>query len=131
MDRIINMISAGFFAVCGFLWGKMDGLFYALIAFMILDYLTGLISAYIAKKLSSKVGFTGIARKVFILILVAVGHILDTQILGGGVVCRSAVIGFYLANEGISILENTGKIGLPLPAKLLNVLEQLRKEDEK
>ncbi|MDE6835023.1 MAG: phage holin family protein [Ruminococcus sp.] len=131
MDRIINMISAVFFAVCGFLWGKMDGLFYALIAFMILDYLTGLISAYIAKKLSSKVGFTGIARKVFILILVAVGHILDTQILGGGVVCRSAVIGFYLANEGISILENTGKIGLPLPAKLLNVLEQLRKEDEK
>ena len=131
MDRIINMISAGFFAVCGFLWGKMDGLFYALIAFMVLDYMTGLISAYIAKKLSSEVGFRGIAKKVFILVLVAVGHILDTQILGGGVVCRSAVIGFYLANEGISILENAGKIGLPLPEKLLDVLAQLKDQSEK
>ena len=130
MDKIINVISAGFFAICGFLWGQLDGLFYALIAFMVLDYITGIISAYIAKKLSSEVGFRGIAKKVFILILVAVGHIIDTYILGGGAVCRSAVIGFYLANEGLSILENTGKIGLPLPEKLLDVLEQLRKEDK-
>lgn len=131
MDKAVNVISAGIFAVCGFLWGQMDGLLYALIAFMVLDYITGLISAYIAKKLSSKVGFTGIAKKVFIMVLVAVGHILDTYVIGGGAVCRSAVIGFYLANEGISILENSGKIGLPLPEKLLNVLKQLRKDDEK
>ena len=131
MDKALNMISAGFFAVCGFIWGQMDGLFYALIAFMVLDYITGLISAYTAKKLSSAVGFTGIAKKVFILILVAVGHILDCHILDGGAVCRSAVIGFYLANEGISILENAGKIGLPLPEKLLDVLEQLKDKSEK
>ncbi|MDE6502045.1 MAG: phage holin family protein [Ruminococcus sp.] len=131
MDKILNMVSAGFFAVCGFLWGQMDGLLYALIAFMVLDYITGLISAYIAKNLSSSVGFTGIAKKVFIMILVAVGHILDIHVLGGGAVCRSAVIGFYLANEGISILENSGKIGLPLPQKLLDVLAQLRKDNEK
>lgn len=130
MDKIINMISAGVFAVCGFLWGQLDGLLYALIAFMVLDYITGLISVYIAKKLSSAVGFKGIAKKVFIMVLVAVGHILDTHILGGGAVCRSAVIGFYLANEGLSILENAGKIGLPLPQKLHDVLEQLRKDNE-
>ena len=130
MDKTLNIISAVFFAICGFLWGQLDGLFYALIAFMVLDYITGLISAYIAKKLSSEVGFRGIARKVFILILIAVGHIIDTHVLGGGTVCRSAVIGFYLANEGLSILENAGKTGLPLPKKLLDVLEQLRKDDK-
>lgn len=130
MDKLVNTISAGIFAVCGFLWGQMDGLLYALIAFMALDYITGLISAYIAKNLSSSVGFKGIAKKVFIMVLVAVGHILDAHVLGGGAVCRSAVIGFYLANEGISILENSGKIGLPLPEKLIDVLEQLRKDDD-
>lgn len=119
MEKIINSISAGIFAVCGFLWGQLDGLVYALTAFMVMDYITGLISAYIAKKLSSKVGFYGIAKKVFIMVLVAVGHILDAHVLGGGSVCRSAVTGFYLANEGISILENAGKIGLPLPKNSL------------
>ena len=131
MEKIINMISAGIFAVCGFLWGQLDGLVYALTAFMVMDYITGLISAYIAKKLSSKVGFYGIAKKVFIMVLVAVGHILDAHVLGDGSVCRSAVTGFYLANEGISILENAGKIGLPLPKKLIDVLGQLRKDNEK
>lgn len=131
MEKIINSISAGIFAVCGFLWGQLDGLVYALTAFMVMDYITGLISAYIAKKLSSKVGFYGIAKKVFIMVLVAVGHILDAHVLGGGSVCRSAVTGFYLANEGISILENAGKIGLPLPKKLIDVLGQLRKDNEK
>lgn len=131
MEKIINSISAGIFAVCGFLWGQLDGLVYALTAFMVMDYITGLISAYIAKKLSSKVGFYGIAKKVFIMVLVAVGHILDAYVLGDGSVCRSAVTGFYLANEGISILENAGKIGLPLPKKLIDVLGQLRKDNEK
>lgn len=128
MEKIINSISAGFFAVCGFLWGQLDGLVYALMAFMAMDYITGLISAYIRKKLSSKVGFYGIAKKVFIMVLVAVGHILDVHVLGNGTVCRSAVIGFYLANEGISILENAGKIGLPLPQKLVDVLENFKQE---
>lgn len=131
MDKLVNTISAVIFAVCGFLWGEIDGLLYALIAFMVLDYATGLISAYIGKKLSSSVGFAGIAKKVFILILVAVGHILDVHILGGGSVCRSAVTGFYLANEGISILENSGKIGLPLPKRLLDILAQLKNKENK
>lgn len=98
---------------------------------MILDYITGLMSAYIRKEISSATGFRGIAKKVFIMVLVAVGHVLDTRVIGDGTVCRSAVIGFYIANEGISILENSGKIGLPLPEKLLNVLEQLKNKDSK
>ena len=131
MDKLIQTISAVICAVCGFLWGQLDGLLYALIAFMILDYITGLIAAFVRKELSSETGFTGIAKKVFIMFLVAVGHILDVNVLGGGAVCRSAVIGFYLANEGISILENAGNIGLPLPKKLVEVLKQLKDKEEK
>ena len=131
MDKLIQTVSAVICAVCGFLWGQMDGLLYALIAFMILDYITGLVVAYIRKEISSEIGFTGIAKKVFIMALVAVGHILDVNILGGRAVCRSAVIGFYLANEGISILENAGNIGLPLPKKLVEVLKQLKDKEDK
>lgn len=104
---------------------------YALIAFMALDYLTGVLVAAAQKELSSKVGFKGIAKKVIILALVAVGHILDTHVLGGGAVCRSAVSGFYIANEGISILENAAELGLPLPKKLIDVLKQLRDDNDK
>lgn len=130
MDKFIQTASAAICAVCGFLFGQFDGLLYALIAFMTLDYITGLIVAYLRKELSSKTGFTGIAKKVFIMALVAVGHILDVNVLGGGAVCRSAVIGFYLANEGISILENAGNIGLPLPKKLADVLKQLKEKED-
>ncbi|MDE6835184.1 MAG: phage holin family protein [Ruminococcus sp.] len=113
------------------MWGKFDGLLYALITFMVLDYITGIISAYIRKEISSSAGFRGIARKVFIMILVAVGHILDTQVIGAGCVCRSVVIGFYISNEGISILENSAGIGLPLPEKLTEILIKLRNSDKK
>lgn len=131
MDKILQTISGAICAVCGFLWGELDGLIYALIAFMTIDYVTGLVVAWIRKELSSEIGFKGIAKKVFILSLVAVGHILDVHVLGGGAVCRSAVIGFYIANEGISILENAGNIGLPLPKKLIDVLQQLKSKEEK
>lgn len=131
MDKLLQKFSASVFAVCGFLWGQLDGLIYALIAFMVMDYITGLISAYIDKNISSSIGFKGIAKKVFIMTLVAVGHILDTYIIGDSAVFRSAVIGFYIANEGISILENAGKIGLPLPKKLVDVLAQLKNEEDK
>lgn len=131
MDKLLQKFSASVFAVCGFLWGQLDGLIYALIAFMAMDYITGLISAYIDKNISSSIGFKGIVKKVFIMTLVAVGHILDTYIIGDSAVFRSAVIGFYLANEGISILENAGKIGLPLPKKLVDVLAQLKNEEDK
>ena len=131
MDKILQTISGAICAVCGFLWGELDGLLYALVAFMSIDYVTGLVVAWIRKELSSEIGFKGIAKKVFILSLVAVGHILDVHVLGGGAVCRSAVIGFYIANEGISILENAGNIGLPLPKKIIDVLQQLKSKEEK
>jgi len=130
MEKLIQTISACVFGVCGFMWGRLDGLLYALIALMAMDYITGLDVAWLHKELSSEVGFKGIAKKVFILILVAVGHILDTHVLGGGSVCRSAVIGFYIANEGISILENAGNIGIPLPKKLIDVLKQLKSKED-
>lgn len=131
MEKLIQMITAIIAAVCGFLWGEADGLLYALIAFMTIDYISGVIVAVVRHELSSEVGFKGIAKKVLILALVAVGHILDVHVLGGGAVCRSAVIGFYLANEGISILENAGELGLPLPKKLIAVLKQLKDKEEK
>lgn len=131
MDKFIQTITAAICGIVGFLYGKADGLIYALLAFIILDYVTGLTVACINKNLSSEVGFKGIAKKVIILLLVAVGHILDVYILGGGAVCRSTVIGFYLANEGISILENAGNLGIPLPKKLVLVLTQLKNDNNK
>lgn len=131
MDRLLQIITGSICAICGFIWGELNGLLLALIAFMVLDYITGLSVAVVKKELSSEIGFKGIFKKVLILILVGVGNILDVHVLGEGSVCRSAVIGFYLANEGISILENAGKLGLPLPKKLLEILKQLKnKEDE-
>lgn len=130
MERILQLVTGAVCGVCGFLWGELDGLLYALIAFMILDYGTGLAVAILQKKLSSSVGFVGIAKKVFIMVLVAVGHILDAHVLGGGSFCRHAVIGFYLANEGISILENAVALGLPIPKKVKAVLVQLKSESE-
>ena len=119
-------------AIAGFLFGNIDGLILALIAFMILDYITGVVVGVIEKKLSSSAGFEGLLKKGLILIIVSIGHILDTQIFGGEAsVCRSAVIGFYIANEGLSIIENAGKIGLPLPKKLQKALEQLRDDNDK
>ena len=131
MDKLIQTITAAICGIVGFLYGKADGMIYALLAFIILDYVTGLTVACINKNLSSEVGFKGIAKKVVILLLVAVGHILDVYILGGGAVCRSTVIGFYLANEGISILENAGNLGIPLPKKLVSVLKQLKNDNDK
>jgi len=131
MDKVLQSSTAALCAICGFFWGKADGLLYALIAFMALDYVTGVIVAVSRRVLSSEVGFKGIAKKVLILVLVAVGHILDVHVLGGGAVCRSAVIGFYIANEGISILENAGNLGIPLPKKLIAVLQQLKKDNNK
>ena len=130
MDKFIHTITATICGIFGFLYGKADGLIYALLAFIILDYVTGLTAACINKNLSSEVGFKGIAKKVVILLVVAVGNIVDIYILDGGAVCRSTVIGFYLANEGISILENAGNLGIPLPKKLLSVLKQLKNDNK-
>lgn len=130
VSKLIQSISAFLAGMASFLWGGVDGLLYALIAFMVLDYITGVLVAVAKHELSSEIGFKGIAKKVLIMALVAVGHILDEHILGGGAFCRSAVIGFYIANEGISILENAGELGIPLPKKLIAVLKQLKSKDD-
>ena len=117
----------------GFFVGGVDGLMTALIIFMVIDYITGLMCAIADKKLSSEVGFKGICRKVLIFMLVGIANILDVQVIGTGSVLRTAVIFFYLSNEGISLLENAGHLGLPIPEKLKKVLEQLhdRSEEDK
>ena len=134
MKEFWNVIQLVFTAVGGWLgWflGGCDGLLYALIAFVTIDYITGVMCAVADHNLSSAVGFKGIARKVLIFLLVGIGHILDTQVIGSGSVLRTAVIFFYLANEGVSLLENAGRLGLPIPAKLKDVLAQLHNRAEK
>ena len=109
----------------GYFVGGVDGLMTALLIFMVLDYVTGLMCAIADKKLSSAVGFKGICRKVLIFVLVGIGNLVDVYVLGEGGALRTAVIFFYLSNEGISFLENAGHLGLPIPEKLKDVLEQL------
>lgn len=133
VKETINTLQLAFTVIGGWLgWflGGLDGFLYALIAFVVIDYITGIMCAIIEKKLSSEVGAKGIFKKVLIFTLVGIGHIIDSQIIGDGGVVRTAVIFFYLSNEGISILENSTKIGLPIPEKLKNVLEQLNKGGE-
>lgn len=114
----------------GFLFGELDGLMVALIAFICLDYVTGVIVGAIKHKLNSHTGFIGLVKKALILMIVAVAHIVDTQILGGqNSVFRSAACCLYIANEGLSILENCGRLGVPYPKKLREILEQLRNKD--
>lgn len=115
----------------GWFMGGCDGLLYALITFVAADYVTGVMCAIIDKKLSSEIGFKGIFKKVLIFILVGVANILDVQIIGTGSVLRTAVIFFYISNEGVSLLENAGHLGLPIPEKLKTVLEQLHDRAEK
>jgi toxin secretion/phage lysis holin len=117
----------------GYFLGGCDGLLYALIAFVVIDYITGVMCAITDKTLSSEVGFKGICRKVLIFLLVGIANILDVQVIGTGSVLRTAVIFFYLSNEGISLLENAAYLGLPVPQKVKTVLEQLhdRSESEK
>ena len=118
--------------IAGFLFGELDGLMVALIAFICLDYITGVLVGAVKHKLSSQTGFVGLVKKALILIIVAVAHLVDSQILGGeNSVFRSAVCCLYIGNEGLSILENCGRLGVPLPKKLRSVLEQLREKDEK
>lgn len=132
MAHFFKTFSAAACGLAGFLFGELDGLLIALIAFICLDYITGLIVGAAQHRLNSQISFTGLCKKAVIMIIVAVAHIIDTQILGGtSSVFRSATCGLYIANEGMSILENAGKLGLPMPKKLKEVLEQLRdKEDD-
>lgn len=133
MNTIWNWLRVAIAAVgagLGYFLGEFDGALYALVAFVAVDYVTGVMCAIVDKKLSSAVGAKGIFRKVLIFVMVGIGHTLDAQILGGGATLRMAVIFFYCANEGLSIIENAGHLGLPIPTKLKTVLEQLHNRAE-
>lgn len=134
MRSIWTGIQIAFSAIGGLIgWflGGFDGFLYALIAFAVIDYITGVMCAISDKKLSSEVGFKGICRKVLIFVLVGIGNLVDVYVLGEAGVLRTAVIFFYLSNEGVSLLENPAHLGLPIPQKLKSVLEQLHNRNEK
>ena len=134
MKDFIHTLQLLFTAIGGYIgWflGGFDGLIYALVAFVVIDYITGVMVAVLEKKLSSNIGFKGIFKKVLIFTFVGIGHIIDFHIIKNGSAVRTAVIFFYLSNEGLSIVENATRIGLPVPEQLKAVFKELRKEDEK
>ena len=131
MERVLdgcNIVFACMGGVMGWLFGGFDSLIYALVAFVALDYITGVLLAAEKKKVSSEIGYKGICKKAMIFIIVAVGHIIDKYIIGTGSSLRTMLIMFYLSNEGISILENAGEMGVPLPAKIKDAISQLSKK---
>jgi toxin secretion/phage lysis holin len=133
MKDFIHTLQLLFTAIGGYIgWflGGFDGLVYALVAFVVIDYITGVMVAVLEKKLSSNIGFKGIFKKMLIFIFVGIGHIIDFHIIKNGSAVRTAVIFFYLSNEGLSIVENATRIGLPVPEQLKAVFKELRKEDE-
>lgn len=116
--------------IIGFMYGEINGIFSALIFFMLIDYITGIICSIIDKKISSKIGFVGICKKMLTLIMVALGYLIDNYVLKDGDTIKTSLIFFYLSNEGISILENISYIGLPIPNKIKKFLFQLKEDDE-
>ena len=130
MDNIFKNIMAAVCTLISFLFGNMEGMLIALIALIILDYISGVIAAAVEKRLSSAVGAKGIAKKIFMLLIVALANIVDINVIGDGHVLKTVTVVFYICNECISLIENAGRIGVPVPKKLLDVLEQLRDRDE-
>ena len=133
MKETWNTIQVGMAALGGFVgWflGGFDGSLYTLCAFVVVDYITGVLKAIVEHKLSSHIGAEGITKKVMIFLLIGIAHLLDVEIVGNGNVMRDAVIFFYLSNEGLSIIENTIKLGLPVPQKLKDVLNQIKENKE-
>ena len=130
MDNILKNILAGVCTILSFLFGDMEGLMVALIALIVLDYISGVIAAAVEKRLSSEVGAKGIAKKIFMLLIVALANIVDINVVGDGHVLKTVTVVFYICNECISLIENAGRIGVPVPKKLLDVLEQLRDKDD-
>ncbi len=134
MKDILNIIKAIFTAIGGYLGyvlGGHDSFLYALVAFVVIDYITGIMLGIIRKELSSEIGFKGIFKKVMIFLMVAIGQTIDAHLIKNGGAIRTAVIFFYISNEGISILENSANIGLPIPEKLKDILIQLKDGDKK
>lgn len=131
MINNIQLVITALGGYIGWFIGGFDGFMYALITFVVIDYVTGLMVAVLERKLSSEVGFQGIFKKVMIFTLVGIGNIIDVYLIKNGSAIRTAVIFFYISNEGISIIENAAKIGVPIPQKLKKTLEQLNEEEKK
>ena len=129
MNDIIKGILAVICTAVAFLFGSADGLIIALVVLIVLDYISGVIAAVVEKRLSSEIGAKGIAKKVFMLLIVAVANIVDINVIGEGHVLRAVTVVFYIANECISLIENAGRLGVPVPKKLLDVLAQLKNTD--
>ncbi|MCH5200309.1 MAG: phage holin family protein [Oscillospiraceae bacterium] len=129
MKGFFNGALAAAGAVCGFLFGELNGILVALISVSVLDYITGVISAAVNKTLSSSAGFRGICKKLMLFTIVALANIMDTQVIGGSAL-RTAVIFVFIANEGLSIIENSAELGVPIPQKLKDVLAQIRDKGE-
>ena len=126
----LQFIFSAIGGMVGWYLGGVDGFMYALITFVIIDYITGLMVAVLEHKLSSEIGFRGIFKKVLIFALVGIGNMIDIHLIGSGSAVRTAVIFFYVSNEGISIIENAARIGLPVPKKLLDVLAQIKSKGD-
>lgn len=130
MNNAVKSILAAVCAVFSFVFGDLNGLMIALVALIVLDYISGVLAAVVEKKLSSEVGAKGIAKKIFMLLIVAVANIVDINVIGEGHVLKSVTVVFYIANECISLIENAGRLGVPVPKKLLDVLEQLKNREK-
>ena len=131
MDNIITWIKLVFGAIAGllsYLFGGLDMLFTALLACIVIDYLTGVLAALYEKRLNSETGFRGILKKVVILLIVVLAHMIENAAGITGI--RDIVIGFYIANEGISVLENAGRMNVPVCKNFTKYLEQLRNKEE-
>jgi len=126
----IQLVFSGIGGWLGYFMGGYDGFLYALVLFVVADYITGVLVAIFEKRLSSEVGFKGICRKALIFMMVGIANVLDVSVIGTGSVLRTAIIFFYISNEGVSLLENAAKLGLPVPEKIKAVLEQLRDKGE-
>ena len=130
-ENFIDVAVASIGIIFSYFFGELDGLIIALIVFTIIDYISGITAASMEGKLNSREGFNGIKKKVFIFLLVGVAHVSEQVIDNDSALLRNGVICFYLSNEGISILENSVKIGLPIPEMLKNILEKLNKDNNK
>lgn len=129
LREYVKGIMAAVCSVCGYVFGDMDGLMTALTMLIVMDYVSGVVAAAAEKKLSSAVGARGIAKKVFMLLIVAAANVADVGIIGEGHVLKSVTAMFYAANECLSLIENAGRLGVPVPKKLLDVLEQLKRDE--
>lgn len=130
MDNVTKNVLAAICAVASFVIGEWCGHLSALVALVVLDYISGVAAAIIEKKVSSELGAKGIAKKIFMFFIVAVANIVDVNVIGEGHVLKTVTVAFYIANECISLIENAGRLGVPVPKKLIDVLGQLKNKDK-